>query len=308
MLSRLACCLAVLMSLSLTGSVFAQQRVTLKPNFQAGQDLVYVLSMRLGVEQMIVDEELQQWVLLCGATLVMQIDSVESDGSIKATGSFKRGNVRLTEGDVVKGFSWGADAGADPRWGASAALAEPLSQAKFSIEVDQHGQATITKGLEAVIEKYIEVGEGDERVMGFFTPEKLGETITPIFALDEVGVEPMTAGREWQSHDVTTLPGAGDLRMTVSFILDRVDPNEAEYTGLPLFFLAPPAPGRNPDAPEVRLIHGAGGVSGFFDFNARMLRQRKQTTQIHTQWRQGDVQIIMKQEATTYLQLGEGRR
>lgn len=308
MLHRLACCVAALLSLFLTGFAFAQQRVTLKPQFKAGQDLIYPMALRLTVDQTIVDREVKQWLLVCSATLLMRIDAVESDGSIKATASFKRGELRLTDGDLVTGYAWGANARTDENWGPAVALATPLTGAKFAIEVDQRGQATVTGGLEAFVEKYLEVGSGDERLLGFFSPEKLGEAITPIFTLDEVSRDPISAGKEWQTTEITSIPEAGDLRLAIDFILERVDPHEVEYTGNPRVSFAA-RPDRGPDDPEVTLLGvGAGGVSGIFDLNARMLRQRKQSIQIQTQWRSGDVTLIQTQNSISYLQLGEEKR
>lgn len=307
MLHRLACCLAALLSVCLIGSASAQERVTLKPDFKAGQDLVYPLAMRQTLDQTVDEMEVKQWILVCSATLVLRIDSVESDGSIKASGSFKRGAMRLTDGNLLTGYAWGADARPDPIWGETAKLAEPLSKAKLSISVDPRGQAMVTGGLEEFVAKYIEIGGGDERILGFFSPEKLGETITPIFALDDVSRELITAGKEWQTTEMFTIPDAGDVRLAVDFMLQRVEPHEVEYYGTPRLSFVPSGD-RNADDPVVTLVGGSGGVSGIFDLNARMLRQRKQTTSVQTQWRSPNVTLIQTQATISYLQLGEAKR
>ncbi len=307
MLHRLAVCLAALLSLCLAGSVFAQERVTLKQDFKAGQDLLYPMAMRMTIDQTVDEQEVKQWILVCSATLVLRIESVESDGSIKAQGSFKRGALRLTDGDLIAGYAWGADARNDPTWGEATALAAPLQQAKFKISVDPRGQATVTEGLDAFVTRYLEIGGGDERLLGFFSPEKLGEAITPIFAMDDVSREPITAGKEWQTTELIPLADAGDLRLAVDFILQRVEPHEVEYLGNPRLTFSP-ATDAGADAPTVTLVGGGGGVSGIFDLNARKLRQRKQTTQIKTQWRSKDVTLIQTQNSIMYLQLGEEKR
>lgn len=307
MLHRLAVCLAALLSVCLASSVFAQERVTLKPEFKAGQDLLYPMAMRMTIDQTVDEQEVKQWILVCNATLVLRIESVESDGTIKAQGSFKRGALRLTDGELIAGYAWGADARNDPAWGEATTLAAPLSQAKFKITVDPSGQATVTEGLDAFVSRYLEIGAGDERLLGFFSPEKLGEAITPIFAMDEVSRDPITAGKEWQTTELIALADAGDLRLAVDFMLLRIEPHEVEYFGTPRMSFAPAANG-DEDAPTVTLVSGEGGVSGIFDLNARKLRQRKQTTQITTQWRSKDVTLIQTQNSIMYLQLGEEKR
>ena len=307
MFHRLACCLAALLSLSLTGFASAQERVTFKPDFKVGQDMLFPLAMRQTVANEIQDQGVDEWALVCSATLVIRIESVESDGSIKASGSFKRGALRLTEADLRTGYAWGSDARDDPDWGETASLSAPLVGAKFNISVDPKGKATITGGLEAFMARHAEIGAGDERLLGFFSPQRLGEAITPIFTLDNISREPITAGKAWQTTELVTIPGAGEVRIAVDLVLDNVQPHEAEYVGNPRMSFTPRAD-RTSDDPVVTFLEGGGGVKGVFDLHSRMLSVRKQTTQIRTQWRTPDATIIQTQNTIMYLQLGEAKR
>lgn len=307
MVHRFVCCVAAALALSFAGVAGAQERVALKPLFKPGQDLVYPLALRVTVDQTIVDKAVKQWALVCSTTLVMRIETVKEDGSITATGRFKRGELRLTGDDVNVGYAWGPSSQQDPAWGATATLAEPLEAAKITIDVDEHGQAIVTDGLQAFLEKYHEVGSGDDRLLGLFAPEKLGETLTPIFDLDGAGDEPMSVGGGWKVSEITPMPGAGDLKMDVDMSLLRLEPHEAEYFGDPRFELTM-APEVVSDGVQVTLVRGSGGIGGIYDLSARMLRQRKETLTLQTQWRSEEAHIIQQQSSITYLQLGEQKR
>lgn len=304
MLHRLMVCLAAVCCLVVAQNAVAQHSVRLVPQFKPGQDLIYPLALRITTSQTIVNKEVREWTLLCNGTLVMRIDTINEDGTIKASGRFKRGNLRLETKDGTVGYSWGADAQYDPAWGDVAAMAGPLEQARLTIEVDTQRQVTVS-GLDAALTQFLEVGGGDDRILGFFTPEKLGEILTPIFDLDQTPTEPMTGGREWQTTKITPIPDAGELKLTYDMMLQRVEAHEAEYFGMPRGELIPPEEPRNM---TVTLSNTAGGIEGLFDFNSRMLVRRKDNLKLQTVWRSEEAQIVQTQSIISYLQLGEQKR
>lgn len=307
MFHRLALCMAALLAVSLTSVASAQQQASFKPEFRPGQDLIYPLAMRQAVANEIEDQGSDQWLLVCSATMVMRIETVESDGSITATCTFKRGAVRLTEADTRLGYAWGSDARDDPEWGVVAQLSRPLSTTKCAISVDPKGKVTFTSGLEEFAAKYAEIALDDERLLGFFTPELLAAAISPIFALDGASRDPVTVGKQWQETSFVPVTGAGVARVAMDISVQRIDTAEAEYFGLPRVEFSP-APRTDPDAAEVSLIDSGGGISGIFDLKTRMLSQRKHTLMIKTRWVGPKQTIIQTQNTTMYLQLGEAKR
>ena len=135
----------------------------------------------------------------------------------------------------------------------------------------------------------------------------LAAAIAPIFAMDGASREPITGGKQWQDTQFVPIAGAGTVRVATDIMLERIEPHEAVYSGLPRLDFSP-APRTDPDAAEVSFVDGGGGVSGVFDLNTRVLSQRKQSLMVKTRWVTPKQTIIQTQNTTMYLQLGEAKR
>ncbi len=290
------------------GSAPAQEapQVLLKPLFKPGQDLVYVIAQRISVGQTIVDKSTEQWSSVCTCTLLMRIDSVEPDGSLKASASFKRGDIVVAQGKKVQGYTWGPNSNMDADAQPLAGMGEVLASTHLAIAVDSAGNPSVA-GFDDAIARFIAVGGGDDRLVGFFSPDNFAEVIAPIFKCDSPGPRPITNGHQWTTTESTPLPSVGELNLSVDWQLQLIEADRAEYFGLPTYTIIP-LPDRPEGAPEVRVNTSAGGVGGTVDLGANMLRNRKQSVQLQTIWIKDAVNIIQQQNTITYLQLGEEKR
>ncbi len=300
--------LATTATLALTASLALAQapQVILKPVFKPGQDLIYVIAQRISVGQTIVDTSTEQWTSSCNTTLLMRIDSVAPDGALKASASFKRGNLVVVEDKKVLGFTWGPDSNMDADAKPLAGMGEVLAGARLSITVDPAGNPSIA-GFDDATARFIAVGTGDDRLIGFFSPDKFAEIIAPIFKGDSPGPNPITNGFQWTTSESTPLPSVGELKLSVDWQLQLIESDRAEYFGNPQYTLVP-LPDRPADHPEVRINRTSGGIGGTFDLGANMLRNRKQTIALETVWIKGSANLVQQQNTITYLQLGEVKR
>jgi hypothetical protein len=286
-------------------TALAQSEVPLKPVLKQGDEFAYSIGMVLDVSQKMGEGQPAQITSLkAGSQIRMKVLEVSADGSAKLEGHFERAMVQAPIGDQKVGFEWPAAALPDDA-APVAKLGDTLEKATLSIEVDAEGNASVVSGLEKFADAASKIDLPDDRYQGFFTNEKLGNALTPIFKLDGAWKATRVVGKGWQTTETIALPPAGAIEMVSDFVVVDADSDVVNCGAQIAMSLKRP---ENPadDVATVSLEPTSTGATKIVYNRHRMLLQfRKAGMTIDTKWSLGGVNVEQTQVSVLNLRLVE---
>lgn len=289
--------LAAAVCVCVTGpSLLARQEISFKPVLKAGQEFSYSLGMVLDVSQKMGEGQPDQLTSLrSGAQIRMKVVEVSAEGSAKLEGVFERAMVQAPIGDQEVGFEWPSNIPAGVEVAPIKRLGETLEKSTVFILVSADGSVNIEGGLEKFAQEAAKLDYPDDRYMGFFTEEKMEAVLTPIFKMDGAPLAPRAVGKGWQTTETVALPPAGAIDVTTDFTFNDADPDVANCFGDVRMILKRP---ENPaaDVATVSLDPGSGGGTKLvFDRRRSILKFRKNSVTIDTNWTLGEKTIAQRQ-------------
>lgn len=273
--------------------------VTIKPVFVAGQELPYSFASILRTNHRVDDgPEDNLDTVTTHALTKLKIDEVSADGSVKATITFDKAMVQAVLADQERGFEWPSKLPLADDAPASQKLGNVLSGAKIALSVDPAGQVTVTSGFEEFLDAAAKIESPDPRLLGFFTPDAFADMVEPVFRMDDAPQAPRGINKGWQTVDRVELPPVGVTEFTNSWTLMNVDRELVRYiTRMSVQMLQPEEKGEG--VPTVRFVEpSAGSVEAYFDRQKNLLRRRKCSMSLFSEWTMGGSTIHQTQQST----------
>jgi hypothetical protein len=272
------------------------QEISLKPVLTAGQEMTYLLVMNVGVEQVLGEGgPIETNTMLSMAKARIAVDQVNADGSAAITVRFDDIRVEAPLGDQQMGYQWPATPGGNTA--PVAHLGKTLSEATVKAKVDANGFVTVGEGLEGFLDAASKIDVPDQRILGFFTPAGLAQSLTPIFRADDAGKVARTVGMGWQVSETVPLPPAGAIEIVADLTLHESDMATATYGGD--IYLTAKHPAEPGDATARFTISegSGGGTKGIFDRRRNLISYRKHSLVIYTNWQLGDLRMRQTQNS-----------
>lgn len=183
------------------------------------------------------------------------------------------------------------------------ALGRALVESEITLAVTPEGEVRSVTGLEKFLETFAGQEDLDERVLGFFTPEKLADMLGPVFGADGARTRTLEEGKGWQTVERVGLDRAGALEMITNWRVASVTDEETVVEGeLEIDLLVPSF--RDEATPVVELGDYSGEtVSRWSTRSGRLIERRGEMT-IDTVWTLGDLTVSQHQESVSLLEFG----
>lgn len=273
--------------------------VVMKPAFRQGQTFAYALSMETRIEHSQNEEKPVQSFLQARATIDFAITDVGADGSLQGTLAVRSMWLNAPEGEVEATYEWPLpaklpdDAPAEKKLGGILGAA----QVRFAVAADR--SVAIIGGLEPFVAAVNELKRPDDRLMGFFAPDKLAAAISPIFSIDGAGDAGRLAGQGWQTSETILLPPAAAFELTSDWSVEQTDATAAIYNGRTSVELRRPEQQGN--TVLVSLGESDGLTTATWDRSLGMLVQRKSNLILRTQWSLEGASLNQTQSSTQFL-------
>ncbi len=294
---------ALALSLASVGAAgAAQDEFQMKPSFSQGDEFVYQMAMRVGVSQTDGSAEAFDSSVVTSATVRISINSIESDGSARASLSFEHVNLEGEMNGKTAGYAWPMAEALPANAPKTARLGEVLCASDVQLYISPLGAVGVLEGLEDFVAAADKIGNGDSRLMGFFTPEKLGASLSPIFTADGGANQTRSANATWNSNDLIPLPPIGLMDVSSDFNIAAVNNGMVQYMGQTEFAFHASG-SKHKGVAQIEVVDQSGQTTGSFNLEAGALESRASDSFIRTRWMLGNTTMEQTQSSTTSLVL-----
>lgn len=276
--------------------------IDMKPQLREGQTMIYQMVMRLGVSQSTDNAQAMESSITSSATIEITIAEVKKDGTARADMRVKQVDLTGKMNGQETGYSWPMNVELGENAPAMAHLGEVLSNETIKLYVSPSGAVGVTGGLDNFVEAAEEIAGTDSRLLGFFSPDTLGTTLTPLFSVDGANRRSRNAGDKWTNTEIVPLTPIGLMNVSSSFKFDSFKNATASYSGQTTFEFQPNKKRRRSLA-AIEIVNQSGRIIGHFDTALGIMHDRTSNTRIQTRWVLGDISMEQTQDSTTAFML-----